>query len=142
MGGDDWNSVENRAMFNDVADYNHRVSTTNSVSCIATLCVLSSHTHTHTQPDIFSRLRDIPAVYRELYHNMFRIGGFPICSRLYILLVLLLAVLYLVSPIDFLPEGLLGVFGLADDLLAVVMALLFGMNLYREYLVNVGDQQR
>lgn len=58
------------------------------------------------------------------------------------MLVLMLALFYLLSPIDFLPEGLLGIFGLVDDLFAVVVALLYGMNLYREYLVHLGEQLR
>ncbi len=73
---------------------------------------------------------------------MFRIGGLPVCSRLYILIALLLAVLYLLSPIDFIPEALFGVFGLVDDLFAVVTALLYGVNFYRQYLVNLAEQIR
>ena len=34
MGGEEWNSVENRNTYNQVAEYNHRVSTTNSVSVL------------------------------------------------------------------------------------------------------------
>ncbi len=105
-----------------------------------------THTHsppsTHTQPGIFSMLRDVPAVYQQLYRDMFRLGGLPVCTRLYILLVLLLAVLYLISPIDLIPEALFGVLGLGDDLFAIAMALLYGVNLYREYIVRIGEVQR
>lgn len=87
-------------------------------------------------------MQDIPAVYQHLYQDMFRLGGLPVCSRLYILVVLLVGLLYLLSPIDFIPEGIFGVFGLADDLVAVVMALLYGVNLYRQYLIHVAEQQR
>ncbi len=64
------------------------------------------------------------------------------CTRLYILLVLFLAVLYLISPIDLIPEALFRVLGLGDDLFAMAMALLYGVNLYREYIVRIGEEQR
>ena len=63
------------------------------------------------------------------------------CSRLYIAVVLLLAFVYLISPLDILPEGILGVFGLADDIYIIVAALLHSMSQYRTYVANrhMGD---
>ena len=47
--------------------------------------------------------------------------------RLYIAVVLLLAFVYLISPLDILPEGILGIFGLADDIYIIVAALLYSI---------------
>ena len=44
------------------------------------------------------------------------------CSRLYIAVELLLAFVYLISPLDILPEGILG---LANDIYIIVAALLY-----------------
>ena len=61
------------------------------------------------------------------------------CSRLYIAVVLLLALVYLISPLDFIPEGLFGIFGLADDIYVIVAALLYAMSQYRTYVANLGE---
>ena len=58
------------------------------------------------------------------------------CSRLYIAVVLLLAFVYLISPLDILPEGILGIFGLADDIYIIVAALLYSTSQYRNYVAN------
>lgn len=39
-------------------------------------------------------------------------------------IVLMLAFIYIASPIDFLPEGLLGIFGLLDDIILMLIAFL------------------
>ncbi len=46
------------------------------------------------------------------------------------------------TPIDLIPEALFGVLGLGDNLFAMVRALLYGVNLYREYVVRIGEVQR
>ena len=63
------------------------------------------------------------------------------CSSLYIAVVLLLAFVYLISPLDILPEGILGIFGLADDIYIIVATLLYSMSPYRIYVANrhMGD---
>lgn len=39
-------------------------------------------------------------------------------------IVLMLAFIYIASPIDFLPEGLLGIFGFLDDIILMLIAFL------------------
>lgn len=145
MGGDEWNSPQNRHTYNQIADYNHRVSTTDSVSTHAQFTHSPCrHTlpHTHTQPGLLSMFRDIPAVSQYLFRDMLRPGGLPLSSRLCLLLVLMLAVGYLLSPIDFIPEVIFGVFGLIDDLLAVLLALMYAVLMYTRYIIGIGEGQR
>ncbi len=40
MRGEEWNSVDNRNTFDRVAEYNHRVSTTNSVSNLVSIIII------------------------------------------------------------------------------------------------------
>ena len=68
-------------------------------------------------PDLGDRLRALPRMISGALGGTYRDLG---RGRL---AMLALAVAYLVSPIDLLPEGLLGLFGLADD---AVVALWLG----------------
>ena len=62
--------------------------------------------------------------------------------RLGRLLRLCLFVLYIVSPIDLLPEAVLGAIGLVDDLLVVVLLLVVLAGVYRATLHAQGQRRR
>ncbi|MGJ2543834.1 DUF1232 domain-containing protein [Salmonella enterica subsp. enterica serovar Paratyphi A] len=48
---------------------------------------------------------------------------------------MLLSAIYILSPIDIIPEGILGVIGLMDDLLIALICFLHIATLYRSVLV-------
>lgn len=64
-----------------------------------------------------------------------RIGRCPNCFAnlidflLIILGIPLICVLYIISPIDFLPEGFFGLIGFSDDVLIVVTGIMVGIYL-------------
>lgn len=62
-------------------------------------------------PSLPERLRLIPAMLRDALT-----GRFPALSRLRVVM-LLLGVLYIVSPVDLMPESALMLLGLGDDVL-------------------------
>lgn len=59
------------------------------------------------------------------------------CSKLYFLMLALALLLYLISPIDLLPEGLFGIFGLVDDLILLVYMLVYATGVYRTFVANI-----
>ena len=96
-------------------------------------CHLSLH-----QGGIISRLRDVPVLFQHLRQDFVRIrGGLPVCSKLYFLMVGLALLIYLVSPIDLIPEGLFGIFGLADDLFVLVCTVVYATGVYRAYVASL-----
>lgn len=63
-------------------------------------------------------------------------GGLPLCDKFFFVALALALFLYVVSPIDLIPEAIFGIFGLVDDLFAVVYMLLYATGVYRVYVAN------
>jgi RING finger protein 170 len=59
----------------------------------------------------------------------------PIVHRTRILFFLVLLALYVFSPFDVIPEGVVGLVGLLDDVLVIVMVLFYLAMLYRSTLI-------
>jgi len=79
-------------------------------------------------------LRDAPVLLRHLWHRLFTMGGLMLIFRLRILLCFAAMFLYVLSPLDILPEAVFGLLGIMDDLFIVGMALFYVMALYRHYI--------
>lgn len=123
MGSEEWNTSDNQQIFSEVANYNQQMSS--------------------EEFGLYSRLRDIPALCRHLWQDIF--GGHsvvPLLSRLYIILVMLAAVAYFLSPFDLIPEMVFGIFGYIDDLIAVFFVLVHLAEQYRTHVANFGQRQR
>lgn len=56
--------------------------------------------------------------------------------RVRILVCLILVVLYLLAPLDIIPEMVLGVFGYIDDLFIIVIVSIYISMIYRGYLAQ------
>ncbi|KAM7266421.1 hypothetical protein ACFE04_004318 [Oxalis oulophora] len=81
------------------------------------------------------RLRDLPFLLRRLIRELMdpaRTLPLVIRARVYIAMVLSAA--YIISPVDILPEGILGIVGLLDDLVLVLMVFLHVAAIYRSLL--------
>ena len=61
--------------------------------------------------------------------------------KLYFLILVLIVVLYLLSPLDMIPELVFGIIGLIDDVLAVVLVLVYIMEQYRTFVVNISHHR-
>ncbi|KAH7568221.1 hypothetical protein JRO89_XS07G0262900 [Xanthoceras sorbifolium] len=84
---------------------------------------------------LIQRIQDLPFLLRRLFREMLdpqRSLPFVIRSRVY--LSMILSVVYIVSPVDIIPEAILGVVGLLDDLLVALIAFLHIATLYRSVL--------
>lgn len=76
---------------------------------------------------------DIPVLFRHLSQNF---GQLSLCERLYLIAFVLIVVVYVLSPIDLIPELIAGVFGFVDDFAAVIWGLLYITGLYRNHFIN------
>ncbi|KAL8059947.1 hypothetical protein ABFX02_03G120700 [Erythranthe guttata] len=86
---------------------------------------------------ITQRMRDLPFLLRRLLRDMMdpqRSIPFVIRARVY--LAMIVSFIYVISPVDIIPEGLLGVFGLLDDLIIVLICFLHVAALYRAVLLT------
>ncbi|XP_015279210.1 PREDICTED: E3 ubiquitin-protein ligase RNF170 [Gekko japonicus] len=100
----------------DVSDYNRRFS---------------------GQPrSIMERIMDLPTLLRHAFREMFSLGGLFWMFRIRIFLCLLGALLYLASPLDFLPEALFGILGFLDDFFVVFLLLIYISIMYREVVTQ------
>ncbi|XP_053145401.1 E3 ubiquitin-protein ligase RNF170 [Hemicordylus capensis] len=100
----------------DVTDYNRRFS---------------------GQPrSIMERIMDLPTLLRHAFREMFSVGGLFWMFRIRIFLCLLGALLYLASPLDFLPEALFGILGFLDDFFVVFLLLIYISIMYREVITQ------
>uniref|UniRef100_A0A8D0E5H8 E3 ubiquitin-protein ligase RNF170 n=1 Tax=Salvator merianae TaxID=96440 RepID=A0A8D0E5H8_SALMN len=100
----------------DITDYNRRFS---------------------GQPrSMMERIMDLPTLLRHAFREMFSVGGLFWMFRIRIFLCLLGALLYLASPLDFLPEALFGILGFLDDFFVVFLLLIYISIMYREVVTQ------
>ena len=90
------------------------------------------------------RIRTTPllirAIARDFAADPRRLVGILYLSArgLGLLKTLLSAIVYLLSPIDLLPEMYFGALGLIDDIIVFFVVLAILVNVYRAFLVNRG----
>ncbi|MBN3295523.1 E3 ubiquitin-protein ligase RNF170 [Amia ocellicauda] len=107
---------EARQILQEVNDYNRRFS---------------------GQPrSLMDRIRDVPTLLRHAFREMFSVGGLFWMFRIRILLCLVGALTYLVSPLDFIPEALFGILGFMDDLFVILLLFIYIAIMYREVVTQ------
>lgn len=81
---------------------------------------------------------DLPVLLRRLYEDfMSPQGGIPLRARIRIVAAFTAGVVYLISPLDLIPESVVGVVGLTDDGLVLILVLMYGAAVYRrQYLAR------
>ncbi|KAI6058274.1 E3 ubiquitin-protein ligase RNF170 isoform X2 [Aix galericulata] len=85
---------------------------------------------------IMERIMDLPTLLRHAFREMFSVGGLFWMFRIRIFLCLLGALLYLASPLDFLPEALFGILGFLDDFFVIFLLLIYISIMYREVVTQ------
>eukprot|EP00055_Hartaetosiga_balthica_P014825 m.83926 g.83926 ORF g.83926 m.83926 type:complete len:239 (+) comp8700_c0_seq30:78-794(+) len=79
---------------------------------------------------------DIPPLLRLLFHFIQNGYALKFIVQTRVIFVVIGSIFYSVFPIDFLPEAVLGVFGLIDDGVVVLMGLLFVLHWFRAFLIQ------
>ncbi|XP_020236614.1 E3 ubiquitin-protein ligase RNF170 isoform X1 [Cajanus cajan] len=84
---------------------------------------------------LLQRMQDLPfLLHRLLREFLDPQRSLPLVIRARVFVAMIASVIYLFSPIDIIPEGVLGIVGLLDDLLIVLICFLHVAALYRSVL--------
>ncbi|GER37854.1 hypothetical protein STAS_14279 [Striga asiatica] len=86
---------------------------------------------------LMQRMQDLPFLLKRLLRDIMdpqRSLPFVIRARVY--LAMMVSFIYVISPVDIIPEALLGVFGLLDDVIIVFICFLHVAALYRAVLLS------
>ena len=92
--------------------------------------------HSGEPRSLMEQLLDTPALLRHLWRAFFTPGMLHLTYALRILTVCLTIFIYLISPLDLLPESVFGVVGLIDDILVTLFLLCLAGNIFRAFLVE------
>ncbi|XP_044539792.1 E3 ubiquitin-protein ligase RNF170-like [Gracilinanus agilis] len=113
---EDVHSGDSRRLHQDIHDYNRRFS---------------------GQPrSLMDRLMDLPTLLRHAFRELFSVGGLFWMFRIRIVLCLVGAFFYLISPLDLVPEGLFGILGFLDDFFVIFLLLIYISIMYREVITQ------
>lgn len=83
---------------------------------------------------------DLPTLLRQLFSELFSVGGLVWVLRLRIILCFFAAALYFVSPLDIIPESVFGFLGLMDDVLIILLLLVYITEMYRRVIANRAEE--
>ncbi|KAH9758053.1 E3 ubiquitin-protein ligase RNF170 [Citrus sinensis] len=90
-----------------------------------------------TANGFFQRIQDLPFLLRRLVRELVDPRrSLPLVIRARVYIAMILSAAYIFSPIDIIPEAVLGIVGLLDDLLIALMCFLHVAALYRAVLYN------
>ncbi|XP_068725868.1 E3 ubiquitin-protein ligase RNF170-like isoform X1 [Montipora capricornis] len=89
---------------------------------------------------IMDYLRDLPTLLRQLCSELFSVGGLVWVLRLRITLCFFAAALYFISPLDIIPESVFGFLGLMDDVLIILLLLVYVTEMYRRVIANRAEE--
>ncbi|XP_037088113.1 E3 ubiquitin-protein ligase RNF170-like [Pollicipes pollicipes] len=81
-------------------------------------------------------IRDVPCLLRHLCLEFFSEGGLLLMFRVRVVACFVTAVMYLLSPLDIVPEAFFGMLGLFDDIFIAVLVVLYVTMIYRHYVAE------
>lgn len=81
-------------------------------------------------------IRDLPMLLRHLWNEFFSVGGLMYMFRIRIILCFFAACMYLISPLDIIPEAVFGILGLFDDVFVVLLLTIYISIIYRRFITN------
>lgn len=83
-------------------------------------------------------IQDLPTLLRHAFHEFFSMGGLMWMFRLRIVLLAFGALVYLISPLDILPEAIFGVLGFMDDIFIFLLLAVYISIFYRQMVAARG----
>ncbi|CAF4515018.1 unnamed protein product [Rotaria socialis] len=75
---------------------------------------------------------DIPVLIPYIIRQVFSTEGLALAYRLRAIVLMIVVIAYVISPFDILPESVLGIFGLLDDLFIVLSSALYIIISFRQ----------
>nr|XP_023889013.1 E3 ubiquitin-protein ligase RNF170-like [Quercus suber]POE65437.1 e3 ubiquitin-protein ligase [Quercus suber] len=84
---------------------------------------------------LIQRMQDLPFLLRRLLRELMDPQrSLPLVIRARVYIAMILSAVYVLSPVDIIPEGIVGIVGLLDDLLIVLICFLHVAAMYRSVL--------
>eukprot|EP00092_Neocalanus_flemingeri_P035788 GFUD01038968.1.p1 GENE.GFUD01038968.1~~GFUD01038968.1.p1 ORF type:complete len:249 (-),score=41.19 GFUD01038968.1:131-877(-) len=87
---------------------------------------------------IVEQVRDLPMLLRHLVIYLFSGDGLHLAFQLRVGVLAVVWVVYLLSPLDLLPEAVFGLIGLLDDLVIFLLISMYLTFFFRQIMSNVG----
>ena len=84
---------------------------------------------------------DLPTLLRHITSEFFSVGGLMYMFRIRIVICFTGAIMYLISPLDMIPEAVFGLFGLLDDVFVVLLVAIYITIIYRRFLANRWEEE-
>lgn len=85
---------------------------------------------------LLDQLRDLPTLLRHLVAEFFSLHGLVLMFRIRLIVCCVMAFIYIVSPLDIIPESAFGILGLLDDVFVMVLLAVYASVLYRRYVAD------
>lgn len=131
--------ASNSQLTHDINDYNRRFSgeprpVSKFVSILNSLIASPSHIHLSLQ--WLDYIYDLPVLLRHMSSEFFSVGGLVYMFRIRVVLCFLAAIMYLISPLDFIPEAVFGLLGLFDDIFVILLLAIYITIIYRQFLAS------
>lgn len=81
-------------------------------------------------------ITDAPELIRRILVECFSTRGLRLATRFRLFLLFIFALLYLLSPLDLIPEGVFGIVGFVDDLFIMLSILILASVTFRQAVVR------
>ncbi|KAK0393337.1 hypothetical protein QR680_000160 [Steinernema hermaphroditum] len=85
-------------------------------------------------------VRDLPVLVPYLARQMITVDGLVLMFRMRMLLCIVGVVIYILCPVDFIPESVFGVIGIVDDLFIAFVVLIYVCIAFRQMMADRGQQ--
>lgn len=77
-------------------------------------------------------LRDLPTLLRHAWNEFFTVGGLIFMFRVRVIVCVIAAFIYFISPLDIIPEAAFGLLGFLDDLFIILLLAIYISIIYRQ----------
>ena len=82
---------------------------------------------------IVEHITDLPMLFRRFIRYLATYEGLTFVMSVRIVPFILMTTIYALSPLDIVPEAALGIIGLLDDVVILMMCLFYVITLYRNF---------
>lgn len=81
-------------------------------------------------------MQDLPTVLRHAISDLITVDGMVFIFRFRIVVCIFIAIIYVLSPLDIIPEMAVGVLGFVDDIIILVIMAIYITIIYRGVLAH------
>ncbi|XP_073994503.1 E3 ubiquitin-protein ligase RNF170-like [Rhodnius prolixus] len=107
---------------------------------VNSFCSMYNRVYSGVDRSWISTIREIPVLMRHYLDDLMNGGQMPgiMYLNLRMCLLFLFSTVYLILPMDILPETVFGVLGWLDDIFIILTIVLYMCSVYRYYVANNG----